>query len=873
MAMHPSPAPREGKLLRGSFALIIALILSLCFLLFRQAGVWQTQQQWVEHSYKVRVEIEALDRSLREAESTQRAMLLFESDDVLDLRSKYEAFRNNLQGNLQRLRLLVADNPSQSERVSDLAVKLATRIDTLERNMTEVRNLDGVDREQRIAVGVAQTEAVDRIVDIIRDDETQLLNRRTEAVRDGTRNLLTIAGFGSAAGVVVLLLTFTLDQRNRRLQRAYQQKLAEARDVALDSVKTTSNFVASVSHEIRTPMNGIMGASDLLRIDPRLGREQLELVDMIRRSSSALLALINDILDLSKLQAGKMDFIRDDFPLTDLLDEVLALFTESAGRKQLELTYRIDAEVPRLVQGDPNRLRQVLVNLVGNAVKFTESGSVVVTVGRVQIDDLRPVLRFRVADTGPGLSEADQARLFQPFSRVNPALSSKHDGTGLGLAISREIVQRMEGSMGVESAPGEGAIFWFTVRLHEAASPHRPSGRLGSGGTVLLVEGRENTATFIGDHLQAWGMKPEIVQDLGALESLPAITDLFAVVIGQPLGASWKDATIMATKRADVGKARIIVMVQPGKVVDPEEHSQLGIYGSLRYPFRPSDLYNQLTEEHREDEQPAEAEVAQIVKDLPAARILLVEDNPVNQKIFTRQLNALGMQVDICSDGTEGVEARKANTPAVILMDCQLPVMDGFEATRRIRKWEADQGYPRIPIIAVTAHVMVGDAEQCFQAGMDDYLAKPFDLAKLRQVLGRWLKAKPAAAPAATSTATEEPEPVPVDFEQLAACLVGDEEADKELLDMALQEAADRITEMRSALAAGDDNTWRRAAHRGRGSSATVGFVALSSAFAASEHDAGAPKERSQALGDLEGLLAFTRRILASRPLPTEVLP
>jgi len=870
--MHPLPAPGEGKLLRASFAAIIALILSLCFLLFRQAGVWRTRQQWVEHSYQVRVEIEALDRSLREAESTQRAMLLLGNVETPDLEAQFESFRKTLDANLERLRFLVADNAAQRERVRELSTSLDTRVATLEQNLNEVRHLDGPTRQSRLELGMAQTEAVDRILDLIRNSETRLLDDRTEAARKGTRNLLVIAGIGSAAGVIVLLLTFILDQRNRRHQRIYQERLAQARDVALDSVKTTSNFVASVSHEIRTPMNGIMGASDLLRIDPRLGKEQLELVEVIRRSSGALLALINDILDLSKLQAGKMDFVRDDFVLIDLLDEVLALFTESAGRKQLELTYRIDAEVPRLVQGDQNRLRQVLVNLVGNAVKFTDSGSVVVTVGRVQVDDFRPVLRFRVADTGPGMSGADQARLFQPFTRVNPALSSKHDGTGLGLAVSREIVQRMEGSMGVESAPGEGATFWFTARFYEAASPNRPSGRLGSGGTVVLIEGRENTARSLEDHLGAWGLKPEVVQDLTKLESLPPIEDLFAVVIGQPLGASWKDATTMATKRPDAGKARLLVMALPGKATDPEELARLGVHGSLRYPFRPSDLYNQLTEDHRE-EHPGEREVTEATKDLPPARILLVEDNPINQRIFTRQLQALGMEVDICSDGTEGVEARKANTAAVILMDCQLPIMDGFEATRGIRKWEAHHGQARIPIIAVTAHVMVGDAEECFQAGMDDYLPKPFDLARLRQVLGRWLKASPPQARPAVSTPAEE-EPVSVDFEQLSECLTGDEEADQELIGMALQEAADRMAEMRGALAAGDDNTWRRAAHRGRGSCATLGFAALSAAFTASEHDAGMAKERSQALEDLEGLLGFTRRSLATRPLLlSEALP
>lgn len=866
--MHPLPAPHGGRLLRVSFALIITIILALCYLLFRQAGAWRSQQQSVEHSHQVRLEIEELDRSLREAESTQRAMLLFEAEESPELRAKYEAFRSLVSSNLARLQSLVSDNPQQLAEVDKLAGKMAARIATLERNRRELRQLDGIARQDRLALGVEQTEAIDEALRVIRDNETRLLENRSEAARTATRQLLSIAGFGSAAGVVVLVLTFLLDQRNRRMQRAYQDKLAEARDAALDSVKTTSNFVASVSHEIRTPMNGILGASDLLSLDPRLGKEQLELVEVIRRSSESLLALINDILDLSKLQAGKMDFVPEDFTLIELLDEVLALFTGPAGRKQLELTYRVEPDIPRVLRGDPNRLRQVLVNLVGNAVKFTDAGSVVVSISRMTVGDGRPVLRFRVTDTGPGLSDEEQALLFQPFSRVNPSLAARHGGTGLGLAISREIVQRLEGSMGVESAPGCGATFWFTVRFAMAESPERPSGRLGDGGAVLLVEGREQTARSIEDHVTAWGMRVCHIADLAELSVTPPIEALKAVVVGNPLGGSWREAAQVISRRPDLAAAKVLVMAAPGETLPPDELARLGVHGRLRFPFRPSDLYNQLAKEDGDHAVATDAP-EEPQERLPKVRVLLVEDNPVNQRVFSRQLEALGLEVAICSDGAEGVEARTRGTEALILMDCQLPVIDGFEATRRIRQWEADHGKPRLPIIAVTAHVMVGDAEACFQAGMDDFLPKPFDLAKLRRVVGRWLHGRADAPPVEMAKTSRDDEPQWIDFSQFEACLTGDAEGDNELIKMALNEAEDRIAEMHAALAAGDEDSWRRAAHRGRGSSATLGLVALADAFTRCENDGGPASDRTTALADLGGLLGFTRRMLATRDLQT----
>ncbi|HEY8961966.1 MAG TPA: ATP-binding protein, partial [Luteolibacter sp.] len=623
--------------------------------------------------------------------------------------------------------------------------------------------------------------------------------------------------------------------------------------------------VASVSHEIRTPMNGVLGAADLLSHDARLNGKQRELVETIRISGQSLLDLINDILDLSKLRAGKMDFVREDFAVSDTIEEVLAMFADSAGRKRLDLAYRIAPDVPRAVRGDARRLRQVLINLVGNAIKFTERGSVLIEVNMRAGEKGRPVLRFRVSDTGPGISPEQQERLFEPFSQVNASLSRKHHGTGLGLAISREIVHHFEGTMGVESQLGEGAVFWFTACFDLAHSSDRPSTRLCRGGVLLLVEGRYQTSHSIEHHALAWGMKVIVVSDAAGLKALSPVKDLVAVVIGQPLGSSWQKMATLLQTRPDLENAPRFVLAPLHETIPQELLKAKGIRDTLRFPFRPSDLYNLLADDrsgepngHVETVSPP-AEISPI--GLPHAKILLVEDNPVNQRVFTRQLEALGLKVDIRDDGADGVEARCNGGYDVILMDCQLPTMDGFEASRQIRVWEAQQNAKRVPIIAVTAHVMAGDAEACFQAGMDDYLPKPFDLSKLQRTLVRWLPE--AGDERKTTPPPSSMEGGVLDVPQLEACLVGDAEADAELVELSLTETADRLREMREALEHDDDEKWRRSAHRAKGSSATMGFRELAALFEKAEYHAGDFADRAILLEEAEASLGRTRGALA----------
>jgi signal transduction histidine kinase/CheY-like chemotaxis protein/HPt (histidine-containing phosphotransfer) domain-containing protein len=848
---------QDDKLLRISVPLVSGIVVALCAVLVGQTDSLRKQQQWVEHSYQVRVEVETLERSLREAESAQRAYLLTQGSDLLE---GFRKFRGDALNHLDGLRNLVADSPFQSVQVDALSTLLKQRLEVLERNARELNQLPPAEKEERIREGITLTQNIENQVEKIRQHESRLLQERAEdAARSETR-MLVIAFGGSTFGVIVLFLTAWLERRNREENARYQSRLAEARDTALDAVKATSNFVASVSHEIRTPMNGVLGAADLLSHDARLNGKQRELVETIRISGQSLLDLINDILDLSKLRAGKMDFIREDFVLSDTVEEVLAVFADQAGRKRLDLAYRIASDVPRVLRGDARRLRQVLLNLVGNAIKFTERGSVSVEVHARPGEQDRPVLRFRVIDTGPGISAEQQGRLFEPFSQVNTSLSRKHHGTGLGLAISREIVQHFEGTMGVKSQLGEGATFWFTACFHAAHSSERPSVRLCRGGVLLLVEGRYQTAHSIEHHALAWGLKVIVVADATELKALSPVKGLVAVVIGQPLGSSWQKMAELLQTRPDLAKAQRFVLTSLHETIPPEQLKTAGVRDTLRFPFRPSDLYNLLADDTVPEAPVARRETVKI--ELPQAKILLVEDNPVNQRVFTRQLETLGLKVDIRGDGADGVEARCNGGYDVILMDCQLPTMDGFEATRQIRAWEAQQDAKRVPIVAVTAHVMAGDAEACFQAGMDDYLPKPFDLAKLQQVLARWLpEAEPTERASKDSTAAAQAGVL--DVPQLESCLIGDAHADAELLEMSLTETEDRLQEMRQALDGEDDEKWRRSAHRAKGSCATLGFRELAAFFDKAEHQPASMTDRAVLLEEAEAALGRTRGALA----------
>lgn len=840
---------------------VVLLPAFLTVLLRRQSGQMEESYVWVRHTHSVLEELERLRDLVIEAERSQRNYLLTAQEE-------YETdFRNLVQAvpvYVQNVRDLIADNPAQRARFEQCVSAVNRRLELMDENTRFIPKANEADIQHRIAASVEQSHQLDLQFQDISDTEKDLLQERRVHFHEANETFQHMAYWFMGGGTVMLLgiAFFFYDEYRSRLR--YEARLAEARDTALDAVKTTSAFVAAVSHEIRTPMNGVLGTADLLMRDTSLTKRQRDGLETIRGSGVSLLAIIDDILDLSKLQAGEMSFVHELFSPAEVVEEVISLFAAAAAKKDLELAPHLSAEVPALIRGDRLRLRQILLNLVSNAIKFTETGGISIhVVRRAESErDGKVCLRFDVSDTGPGIAKEAQARLFMPFAQVNEALSRKHGGTGLGLAVSRELVQKMNGAMGVESTPGHGATFWFTVVL--GAVEGVPEAGALEPEPFLIIENRPLTAEALRSHVEAWGLRPFVysyVEDMPATEPWEPGVKPKAVVIGSHSKWSWLGTVRHLRRLKWMDDVQLFVMTGDEELSQSTRQSE-GIAAVLRYPFRPSELYDLLA---GVGEAKTYATTARKL-DLPPATIIVADDNPVNQRVLCNQLEYLGLKSILCNDGAEALARAKEGTGDLVLMDCQMPVMDGFEATQAIRQWERSSSRPPLPIIAVTAHVMSGDAELCLQSGMDAYLSKPIDVERLQQMLAVWLpKAKKEVQPLATADSQAQPEIAKsgaVNVESLVACLTGEAELDRELVEMAVKLAEESLDKMKKAQVDGADAVWRQAAHKARGSCGTLGFVVLAKTFNTAEFEATSHEARTRVLIELEQQLIVLKEEL-----------